>query len=165
MVAVKNFEILDKNFNSVIAHSEFIKDDSLYSKLFVQGYSLECMWLPNPPARRLVGGLESVELVLSDSLCTIRGCGEYAYFIAIILGIDFCNHWEYIDRIVLNNRFVSSIKVKDITGCDDIEIGIYYTNRACAEYACSVLYYLISPYKNNDYYLEKELTRWCGGDA
>lgn len=154
------YEILNKFFSNEEIVDLYLKDNSKYSNLFKIGYRIECWELPNPPTIRNVGGLTEIRHTMLNDSIKLNFPLKYSHIGAIIIGINYCNYWESINYIKLNNKIVKSIKITDLYLSENIEIEFKYKNKNEAYIANSLLYYLVSPYKHDDYYLNIEISKW-----
>lgn len=153
-----DFKILDDMFDAEEAVEYLKKDKSDYSKLFRDGYVLKCWVLFKAPSKRRVGGLEEIELELKNNTISVSYPPKYSYFAGLILGIEFCYYYGAIKNIKLDNEIKEQITWEDLPKHNKIEINFDTDKNAIS--ANSSVYYIISPYKNDNYYIDKEMESW-----
>ncbi len=156
-------ENLEKKLLESIAISEWNE-----AKMIKNGYSLGYLILPvTLPIKKKVFGLKSLHSILERNKIIWNCEKKEILFLGVLINNEIA-YWDIdIKSINLNERNIKKLTLKDLMDMDGgVKIELEFWNEEKAEEANSELIYLISPYRPDDYYLNKgveELIKGSGG--
>lgn len=157
----ESLQLLNENLNVDDVVKLFADFDSSYTKDIKNGYFIECFIVPIQTTKRLVGGLSDITITREDKTIIFNSPKKYIAYLALMIVIEYSFFTDKIENITLNGKIISSLTFEDLIeiNCDIVNISFCYKNLESAiESNCSV-FYLVSPYKQDYYYLEKEMKR------